>query len=156
MAEKVKLSKDGNSIDFVQSESLPTSLKKFRQSPEIEGFYRFIFENDLQKEAYEILDRIVASRKAAKKAQKTESKQAAKAEAQAIAAQEKQAKLAAIEKAKAKVVPAPAAKVVAKPIAKPAAKAAPQVVKVTKAAKPAVKGKVVAKAAPAAKKKAKK
>ena len=50
MAEKVKLSKDGSSIDFVQSESIPTSVKKFRQSPEIEGFYRFIFENDLQKE----------------------------------------------------------------------------------------------------------
>lgn len=81
MAEKVKLSKDGNSIDFVQSDSLPTSLKKFRQSPEIEGFYRFIFENDLQKEAFEILERIVADRKATKKAQKTESKQAAKAEA---------------------------------------------------------------------------
>ena len=50
MSEKVKLSKDGSSIDFVASESLPTSMKKFRQSPEIEGFYRFIFENDLQKD----------------------------------------------------------------------------------------------------------
>ena len=58
MAEKVKLSKDGNSIDFVQSESIPSSVKKFRQSPEIEGFYRFIFENDLQKEVFEILERI--------------------------------------------------------------------------------------------------
>ncbi|WP_374021169.1 hypothetical protein [Bdellovibrio bacteriovorus] len=66
MAEKVKLSKDGSSIDFVQSDSLPTSLKKFRQSPEIEGFYRFIFENDLQKEAYDILDRIIIQRKAKK------------------------------------------------------------------------------------------
>lgn len=66
MADKVKLSKDGSSIDFVQSESIPTSLKKFRQSPEIEAFYRFIFENDLQKEAYEILDRIVVQRKAKK------------------------------------------------------------------------------------------
>ncbi len=66
MADKVKLSKDGSSIDFVQSESIPTSLKKFRQSPEIEGFYRFIFENDLQKEAYEILDRIIVQRKAKK------------------------------------------------------------------------------------------
>jgi hypothetical protein len=63
MADKVKLSKDGSSIDFVQSESIPTSVKKFRQSPEIEGFYRFIFENDLQKEAFEILDRIVNHRK---------------------------------------------------------------------------------------------
>ncbi|MFN3453536.1 MAG: hypothetical protein ACK41T_01150 [Pseudobdellovibrio sp.] len=77
MADKVKLSKDGNSIDFVQSESIPTSLKKFRQSPEIEGFYRFIYENDLQKEAYEILDRIIVSRKAAKKAQKIDVKAAA-------------------------------------------------------------------------------
>jgi hypothetical protein len=66
MADKVKLSKDGSSIDFVQSESIPTSLKKFRQSPEIEAFYRFIFENDLQKEAYEILDRIIVQRKAKK------------------------------------------------------------------------------------------
>ena len=70
MSEKVKLSKDGNSIDFVQSESLPTSLKKFRQSPEIEGFYRFIFENDLQKEGYEILDRIITQRKLKKQADK--------------------------------------------------------------------------------------
>jgi len=97
MAEKVKLSKDGNSIDFVQSDSLPTSLKKFRQSPEIEGFYRFIYENDLQKEAFEILDRIVNARKAAKKAIKTETKQAIKAEALANKAD---AKLAAAKKTK--------------------------------------------------------
>lgn len=63
MSDKVKLSKDGSSIDFVQSESIPTSVKKFRQSPEIEGFYRFIYENDLQKEAFDILDRIINFRK---------------------------------------------------------------------------------------------
>jgi len=63
MAEKVKLSKDGSSIDFVQSESIPSSVKKFRQSPEIEGFYRFIFENDLQREALVILERIIQERK---------------------------------------------------------------------------------------------
>ncbi len=70
MSDKVKLSKDGSSIDFVQSDSLPTSLKKFRQSPEIEGFYRFIYENDLQKEAFDILDRIINERKAKKNAAK--------------------------------------------------------------------------------------
>jgi hypothetical protein len=64
MAEKVKLSEDGSSIDFVQSDSLPSSIKKFRQSPEIEGFYRFVYENDLQREAFEILDQIVQRRKA--------------------------------------------------------------------------------------------
>ncbi|MGE4130811.1 MAG: hypothetical protein AB7F86_04190 [Bdellovibrionales bacterium] len=63
MAEKVKLSEDGSSIDFVQSDSLPSSLKKFRQSPEIEGFYRFIYENDLQREAFEILEKIVLRRR---------------------------------------------------------------------------------------------
>lgn len=44
--------------------SLPTSTKKFRQSPEIEGFYRFVYENDLQHEAYQILDGIIQRRKA--------------------------------------------------------------------------------------------
>ncbi len=62
-AEKVKLSKDGNSIDFVASENLPTSTKKFRQSPEIEGFYRFVYENDLRVESYEILGRIIIRRR---------------------------------------------------------------------------------------------
>lgn len=80
MAEKVKLSKDGNSIDFVQTDNIPTSMKKFRQSPEIEGFYRFIYENDLQKEAYEILERIVGQRKIAKKALKQEAAQTKKME----------------------------------------------------------------------------
>ena len=78
MAEKVKLSKDGSSIDFVQSDSIPTSLKKFRQSPEIEGFYRFVFENDLQKESYEILDQIIIARKAKKQTLAKEAKAAAK------------------------------------------------------------------------------
>ncbi len=81
MAEKVKLSKDGSSIDFVQTDSIPTSLKKFRQSPEIEGFYRFVFENDLQKESYEIMDRIVQDRKLKKAGAKKEAAAAAKEEA---------------------------------------------------------------------------
>ena len=62
-SEKVKLSKDGSSIDFVQSDNLPTSTKKFRQSPEIEGFYRFIYENDLRAEAVDVLDQIIQRRK---------------------------------------------------------------------------------------------
>ncbi len=80
MAEKVKLSKDGSSIDFIQSDSLPTSLKKFRQSPEIEGFYRFVYENDLQKETFDILDRIIFQRKAKKADAKKEAALAAKVE----------------------------------------------------------------------------
>ena len=89
MAEKVKLSKDGSSIDFVQSDSIPTSLKKFRQSPEIEGFYRFVYENDLQKEAYEIMDRIIQTRKMKKAGAKKEAAAAAKEEAAKAAAKKK-------------------------------------------------------------------
>ena len=54
--------------------SLPSSVKKFRQSPEIEGFYRFIYENDLRTEAFEIIDRISQERK-------TQSKNKSKAKA---------------------------------------------------------------------------
>lgn len=67
MAKKVKLSKDGSSIDFVASDTIPNSMKKFRQSPEIEGFYRFISENDLRSEAYQIIRSIFLQRKAQKK-----------------------------------------------------------------------------------------
>ncbi|MCB0355595.1 MAG: hypothetical protein KDD40_01225 [Bdellovibrionales bacterium] len=63
MANKVKLSKDGSNIDFSTSDTIPASIKKFRKSPEIEGFYRFVYENDLQKEAFQILAKIVARRK---------------------------------------------------------------------------------------------
>ncbi|MEQ1722786.1 MAG: hypothetical protein ABL930_06390 [Pseudobdellovibrio sp.] len=142
MADKVKLSKDGNSIDFVQSESLPTSVKKFRQSPEIEGFYRFIFENDLQKEAYEILERIVNIRKAKKKSDK--------AEATALAAPAKKAEKEAI---KVEIKKAAAAVAIAAKKAEPAKKAAAPV-KAAPAKKAAPPAKAPAKkAAPPAKKK---
>lgn len=100
MADKVKLSKDGSSIDFVQSESIPTSVKKFRQSPEIEGFYRFVYENDLQKEVYEIMERIVQLRKAKKQKEKQDAQPARKAEA--AAKKETAKKAAATSQAKAK------------------------------------------------------
>ena len=40
-SKRVRVSSDG-SIDFTVGEATPTSTKKLRQSPEIEGFYRFI------------------------------------------------------------------------------------------------------------------
>lgn len=127
MADKVKLSKDGSSIDFVTSESVPTSIKKLRQSPEIEGLYRFIFENDLQKEAFEILDRIVTGRKAKKQKDAKELKAAA-----------------ALQKEAAKaitVAPAPKATAKAAKPAKAPAKDAKPVAKAKKAAKPTPKAK---------------
>lgn len=129
MAEKVKLSKDGNSIDFVQTDNIPTSLKKFRQSPEIEGFYRFIYENDLHKEAYEILERIVSQRKIAKKALKQEAAQTKKLEQAQV--KEKAAMEAKMAKS-VKVTPTPVA-----------AKKPVKVAKVVKAAPAAKKAKIV-------------
>ena len=64
--EKVKVSADGSSIDFQQSENMPMSPKKFRQSPELEGFYRFIYENDLRREGSIIIEKIMLIRKARK------------------------------------------------------------------------------------------
>lgn len=146
MADKVKLSKDGSSIDFVQTDSLPTSMKKFRQSPEIEGFYRFIFENDLQKEAYEILDRIIIERKRKRSEEKAKEKAAAKEASQKEKQAEKATKALSKHAESKKTPPAPVAK------AKVAAKAPPAPVKKAVAAKPAPKGKP----APATKAKAKK
>ena len=115
MADKVKLSKDGSSIDFVQSESIPTSVKKFRQSPEIEGFYRFIFENDLQKEAFEILERIVGARKLKKKSDKVEASATAQAAKRAEAVPKVEATKKPVPVVTKKAEPAKKAAVVAKP-----------------------------------------
>jgi hypothetical protein len=74
---KVKVANDGN-IDFVQAESLPTNIKKLRQSPEIEGFYRFVFENDLRVEAYDIIDKLLLERKVKAKELKAAAKKSKK------------------------------------------------------------------------------
>ena len=73
--EKVKISKDGSSIDFIQSETL-ANPKKFRSSIEVESFYRFVHENDLRKESLEIIERIIGQRKAAKAAAKVAARKA--------------------------------------------------------------------------------
>lgn len=140
MADKVKLSKDGSSIDFVQSESMPTSVKKFRQSPEIEGFYRFIFENDLQKEAFEIMERIVGVRKAKKLKEKQDAQPAKKLEA--AAKKVEAAKTTSTVAKKEKLTPV---KKTNAAVAKPAAKAAPATKKTAAKPAPAMKKKATVK-----------
>ena len=120
MADKVKLSKDGSSIDYVVTENIPASVKKFRHSPEIEGLYRFIFENDLQKEAFEILDRIVGVRKAKKLKEKQDAMPIKKVDAAKVEAKPK--KVEPIAAAPVKTAAKPVA-VAAKAPAKPAPKA---------------------------------
>lgn len=141
MENKVKISKDGSSIDFAQSDKVPVSPKKFRQGPELEGFYRFIFENDLRKEALQVIDRIYLARKAIKMKKPLEALKKAKEKAQealksAIVAEKTEKKAAApAKKAKAAKAAAPAKKAAA-----PKAKAAKAPAKAKKAA-PAKKAK---------------
>ena len=44
------------------AETAAGSLKNFRHHPDIENYYRFIYENDLRYEALEIIDVIVSQR----------------------------------------------------------------------------------------------
>jgi len=62
MSKKVKVSQQGE-IQFEMGDSIPTTPKKFRKSPEITAFYKFIFEHDLQREASAIIDFHVTKRK---------------------------------------------------------------------------------------------
>ena len=55
MSGNVKID-DAGDISFKTSETIPTSPKKFRKSPEIAAFYKFIYEHDLQREAFQIVD----------------------------------------------------------------------------------------------------
>lgn len=52
------------------STEMSASFKNFRHHPDMENFYRFIFENDLRHEALAILDKIMIDKKAAKTAPK--------------------------------------------------------------------------------------
>lgn len=66
--EKVKSSKSKkSSAEGAEApQALPSSFKKFRLLPEIEAFYRFVYENDLRKEGKKILEKIILQRKAEK------------------------------------------------------------------------------------------
>ena len=50
------------------------TLKNFRHHPDIENFYRFIYENDLRFDALQILDEISADKQARKKLKVEKSK----------------------------------------------------------------------------------
>lgn len=67
---KVKIDNEGT-ISFNASETIPSSPKKFRKSPEISAFYKFIFEHDLQREAQQIIEHHSLQRRKEKIAQKS-------------------------------------------------------------------------------------
>ena len=70
--EKVKNTR--KKTDASGNEQLPSTFKKFRLLPEVEAFYRFVYENDLRKEAKKILERIILQRKSAKASAKAKRK----------------------------------------------------------------------------------
>jgi hypothetical protein len=74
---QVKVANDGRSIDFVQADTIPASPKKFRQSQELKEFYRFLFDNDLRREALSVVDQVLLARRM-KKAQEKSAKSAAR------------------------------------------------------------------------------
>ena len=76
--EKASKSKNAKNVEAAASEALPSSFKKFRRIPEVEAFYRFIFENDLRKEGKVIIDKILLKRKLMKLASKDSGKKTAK------------------------------------------------------------------------------
>lgn len=50
-----------------ETPSAPLTPKNFRNQPDMESFFRFIYENDLRLEALQILDEVSAVRKAKRK-----------------------------------------------------------------------------------------
>ncbi|MBY0470913.1 hypothetical protein K2X30_07055 [bacterium] len=59
----------GNSAALAAAAStteMSASFKNFRHHPDMENFYRFIYENDLRHEALEILDEIITQKQARK------------------------------------------------------------------------------------------
>ena len=48
----------------------PSALKNFRHHPDIENFYRFVYENDLRYEALELLSEYLKDQQARKKLRK--------------------------------------------------------------------------------------
>lgn len=62
--ELIEFLKDKNEIHFKGgNEPLPNTFKKFRQTPELRSLYAFIYENDLRKEAFQIINEIFKIRK---------------------------------------------------------------------------------------------
>ncbi len=49
------------------SSEMSASFKNFRNHPDMENFYRFIYENDLRHEALQIIDELAAKKLAVKK-----------------------------------------------------------------------------------------
>ncbi len=51
-------SKSKNKIECEEMGEPPTTIKKFRQSPELKAMYKFIYENNIRREFFQILNNL--------------------------------------------------------------------------------------------------
>ena len=63
----IKFSEEKGTIEFNKEDSVPIAIKKFRKSPELKSLYKFIYENDLRKDAFLVINNLFKSRKNTKK-----------------------------------------------------------------------------------------
>ena len=64
----IKFSEEKGTIEFNKEESsVPIAIKKFRKSPELKSLYKFIYENDIRKEAFLVINNLFKSRKNTKR-----------------------------------------------------------------------------------------
>ena len=66
--EIIKFSEEKGAIEFNKEECpVPVTIKKFRKSPELKSLYKLIYENDLRKETFQIINNLFKSRKNTKR-----------------------------------------------------------------------------------------
>jgi hypothetical protein len=70
-ASNASAAQSGLALAAATADTAAGSLKNFRHHPDIENFYRFIFENDLRYEALEFIDVIASQRGALETIKKT-------------------------------------------------------------------------------------
>ncbi|MGE4234253.1 MAG: hypothetical protein AB7F43_13065 [Bacteriovoracia bacterium] len=55
------------SVGQTEEAQIPLTPKNFRNQPDMESFFRFIYENDLRLEALQIIDEVLTVRRAKRK-----------------------------------------------------------------------------------------
>ncbi len=60
-------SKKKNRVEFNNPDSVPTTLKKFKQSAGVEALYQFIYENNIRREFFSTLNKLYKLKKYKKK-----------------------------------------------------------------------------------------
>ena len=57
-------------IESPATETVKYNMRTFRSSPDVENFYRFVYDNDLRDETHQILEIVVKAMKPKKKSRR--------------------------------------------------------------------------------------